>query len=57
MSRSVTPAARAITASRVAPGIVTSSYSSHVSRSISPARKPNASGCFAMIAAAMSFGT
>ena len=56
-SRSVTPAALATTASSVAEGIFTSSYSVHECFSISSSVKPNACGCFEMIAAAMSFGT
>ena len=55
--RSETPAARATTPSSVADGIVTSAYSSQRCGSISSARNPNASGCFVMIAAAMSLGT
>ena len=55
--RSETPAARASTPSRVAEGMVTCSYSSQRCGSISSARNPNASGCFVMIAAAISFGT
>ena len=57
MSRSETPAALATTESSVAEGISTSAYSLQASRSISSALKPKASGCLAMMAAAMSLGT
>ena len=50
-------AARATASSSTACGTFTRSYSVQRSASISSLRKPKASGCLEMMAAAMSFGT